>query len=118
MMIQLVFNTTPPSLNSAYKKYRNRIVLSNRAKEFKQIIADTSWDPFDKLRGPVKLDVTFQFKGKRKRDLDNYLKVLIDSLKGIYFEDDDQVYEVVARKEIDCQQDRTEIRISHFIVPQ
>ena len=52
--------------------------------------------------GRIRLEVKFMFKDKRKRDIDNYLKVLIDSIKGVLFEDDDQIYELMVTKEIGC----------------
>ena len=42
------------------------------------------------------------FKDKRKRDLDNYNKVLIDCLKNKLFEDDDQIYKLYMEKHIGC----------------
>jgi Holliday junction resolvase RusA-like endonuclease len=104
-------NQTPPSLNHSYRAYRGRVVLSQKARAFKQLVADASPEGFAPIVGPVKLTVVFKFKDKRKRDLDNYLKVLLDSLKGLYFNDDDQVYGLSAEKRIGCPNEGVEITL-------
>ena len=48
------------------------------------------------------LTLILYFKDKRKRDLDNYNKVLIDCLKNRLFEDDDQIYQLYMEKYIGC----------------
>ena len=100
--MNVFINCTPPSVNHAYKAYRGRVVLSKQAREFKQIVSNSLPEDYTKIIGRVKLEVKFMFKDKRKRDIDNYLKVLIDSIKGVLFEDDDQVYELHVVKEIGC----------------
>ena len=111
-MINLHLNTTPPSLNSAYKKYKNRIVLSQAVRELKQLLADSVSDNFNGLNGRLELNVTFMFADRRKRDVDNYLKVLLDSMKGKYFHDDDQIYSIRATKQIGCEEPKTIITIN------
>lgn len=46
--------------------------------------------------GPVMLDIKLVPKNGRVMDLDNCLKVSIDALKGIAYEDDKQVRKIVA----------------------
>ncbi len=104
-------NQVPPSVNHSYRAYRGRVVLSARARAFKQLVADAAPEGFAPLVGPIKLTVVFRFKDKRKRDLDNYLKVLLDSLKGLYFHDDDQVYGLSVEKRIGCSAEGVEITL-------
>jgi Holliday junction resolvase RusA-like endonuclease len=54
------------------------------------------------------------FKDKRKRDVDNHLKSLLDSLEGIMFVDDSQIYEIIARKTIGCPENRTVISLAEL----
>jgi Holliday junction resolvase RusA-like endonuclease len=42
--------------------------------------------------------ITLYFKGKRRRDIDNYLKPLIDALKDQLFEDDSMIEELIVTK--------------------
>ena len=116
-MIHFVIDRVPPSLNSAYKKFKNRIVLSKDSKDFKQLLADNVSDNFRPLQGHIKLTVVFMFADNRKRDIDNYLKVLIDAMKNIIFEDDDQIYKLDITKHIGCGQARTVIHISEYQKP-
>ncbi len=111
-MIAIEIDSTPPTVNQAYKKYRNRVVLSNRAKEFKRHVFDLLPEGYNMLKGPVKLDITLYFKDRRKRDIDNYLKILLDSMKNVYFEDDDQIIELCVRKIIKHDVDKTIIVVS------
>lgn len=46
------------------------------------------------------LEVEFQFKDRRKRDLDNCLKSLLDGLNGRVFHDDCQIHRLQASKSI------------------
>ena len=102
---------TPPSVNHSYRAYRGRVVLSARARAFKQLVADAAPEGFAPLGCPIRLTVVFNFKDRRKRDLDNYLKVLLDSLKGLYFIDDDQVYGLSAEKRVGCPAEGVEITL-------
>ena len=53
-------------------------------------------------KGDVKLKMTFWSKKKvePRKDLDNMVKTVMDSLTGIIYEDDSQVVEIYAKKEI------------------
>ena len=106
----ITLNTTPPSLNRAYRSYRGKIVLSAEAKAFKDALQQLA--PNDKVLGKIHLEVNLTFADKRKRDLDNYLKVLIDSMKNLFFEDDDQIYKITATKVIGAGKAETEIVIN------
>ena len=111
-MIQFELDCVPPSLNSMYRKFRNRVVLSQQAKDFKQLIADSVSDNFTGLSGKLHLQVTFMFADNRKRDIDNYLKVLLDAMKGILFQDDDQIFSMQVTKHIGCESPKTSITIT------
>ena len=87
-------------------------MLSKNAKDFKQLLADSVSDDFRPWTCNIKLTVVFMFGDNRKRDIDNYLKVLIDALKGIYFEDDDQIQKLNVTKHIGCGEPRTVVQIS------
>ena len=52
---------------------------------------------FERTDKNVKLDITFHVK-KQNSDLDNLLKITIDSLNKIVFNDDKQVVEINCKK--------------------
>jgi crossover junction endodeoxyribonuclease RusA len=100
----------PPSLNTYYRIYQGRILLSEKARaylnDFKYALWGCSWYRKELLKMPFmeELEVCIEVypPDKRKRDLDNTLKCLLDSMQkcGIY-KDDSQIARLnVIRKEI------------------
>jgi len=63
------------------------------------------------LTGDVKLEIKYFLKTKRKIDLDNLGKLVIDSLSGIVFVDDKQVVELHLYKEQPDPNPRVEIQL-------
>lgn len=50
----------------------------------------------DPLTGDVAVTLHFRRKGKRRADLDNLVKAVLDALNGVAYGDDDQVTRIVA----------------------
>jgi crossover junction endodeoxyribonuclease RusA len=63
------------------------------------------------LAGEIVLSVTFYFKTKRRRDLDNQNKILFDALSGIVYDDDSQIAELRLRREYDRARPRIEVQV-------
>ena len=59
----------------------------------------------------VKVKIDLFFQRKNKHDIDNYGKVLLDSLTGIVWEDDSQIQEMTVSKWLDKEAPRIEITI-------
>ena len=106
----------PPSVNTYYKKYRNKLIISPAGQEFrKNVIAlvDTiaNIERFSK-DDRLSLDVNFYPPDNRRRDLDNFCgKALQDALQhaGIY-PDDSQLDSVTYnRMAVDRKWPRVEI---------
>lgn len=62
-----------------------------------------SWAAIERKHAPpleerLVLDVTYYLPTRRRVDVDNLSKLLLDGLKGVVFADDDQVKELRARK--------------------
>ena len=89
------------SVNKYYRSWQGRVLISKDGREFKKEI-DTYLYNQPKILGKIKLNLILHFKDKRKRDVDNYAKVLIDCLKNKLFEDDDQIYQLFMEKHIGC----------------
>ena len=96
--------------NSYYRKFRNRLIISPEGKKYKAQIQERI-KGIDKIYGKVGLILKFQFKDKRKRDLDNLHKCLIDALKNVLIEDDDQAYRLYMTKEIGTGHDCFSVRV-------
>ena len=95
------FYTRAISINEGYTnhKHTGRRLLTASARSWKKHITETVF--FEVLQGkqlnipePEHFGLNFQwtFPDKRKRDPDNYAKFVKDSLTGLIYEDDNQVY--------------------------
>ena len=87
------------SVNKYYRNWQGRVLISKDGREFKKEI-DLLLNNYEKISGKIQLKLILYFKDKRKRDVDNYAKVLIDCLKNKLFEDDDQIYQLYMEKHI------------------
>ena len=79
-----------------YRVYRGRKILSTEGRRFKEEMAQKLADlgHIHCFTGPVKLSICFTFKTKHRRDIDNMLKSSLDSLSGVLYCDDYQIFEL------------------------
>jgi Holliday junction resolvase RusA-like endonuclease len=63
------------------------------------------------LEGELEVWVTLFFGTKRKADLDNFNKILLDSLTGIVYVDDSQIHALHIQRDYDKKKPRIEISI-------
>jgi len=103
------------SVNKYYRTWQGRVLISKDGREFKKQV-DLLLNNYIKVYGKIKLTIILYFKDKRKRDLDNYNKVLIDCLKNKLFEDDDQIYQLYMEKHIGCGEDKICVEVEEFKV--
>lgn len=61
---------------------------------------------------PIALQVRFYFGSKRKRDLDNHNKLILDALTNIVYNDDAQIDELHLYRDYDKAQPRIEIDVA------
>lgn len=111
--IEFELQLLPPSVNACFRTTkRGGIYRSKKYREFLLTI-DQFFETvkYEMLEGDIILNVEFECKSKRKRDLDNLLKALIDSLEGRLFENDSQIVEIHAKKIIGCGGDKTFIHL-------
>lgn len=86
----------PPSANRYWRKFRNRIVVSPEAKAYKATVKKLSlfWPRVFFPTQELVLYIQACPPNKRHFDLDNRLKIAIDSLQGILFTDDSQIKDI------------------------
>lgn len=102
----------PPSANRYWRKWRNRIVRTRAAEAYRDEVATRiTISRFLRISGPVALEVRW-FRSRKSGDLDNRLKVLLDALNGVAYEDDSQVVELHAYRSDDKNNPRVEIEIT------
>lgn len=69
------------------------------------------------ITGAVELHITLVPANRVCMDLDNALKVVIDALKGIVYEDDAQIYKIVAERLAPDGKARLEVEALPFEMP-
>lgn len=81
----------PPSLNSYYRNWRGRTVISAQGLKFRRDVAAAT-EGVQKLHGRIQMTLLVCVPDKRKRDLDNVCKATLDALQhaGV-FDDDSQI---------------------------
>lgn len=91
----------PPSVNNYWRRVGNRILISKAGREFTKNVsfAVFAQDPSLKpLTGPLAIDLTLNAPDRVRRDLDNTLKALLDSMaKAGVYNDDSQIKEIHMR---------------------
>lgn len=100
----------PPSANRYWRNYSGRTVVSAEAKAYKEqvaLIANLS-DLGSPLEGDVEITIHV-YRPAKRRDLDNNLKVTIDSLQGILYENDSQICILHAYRHEDKNNPRVEV---------
>ncbi len=82
-------------------------------KEDYQWQAKVQWGQNTPLLGSICLQATFYFKTRAKRrDLDNFNKILLDALSGIAYADDSQIDQLTLIRNYDKDKPRVEVEIT------
>lgn len=81
-------------------------------KAYYQAQAGLQWRPKPPLIGAVGLVARFYFKTRRKSDMDNFAKLLLDSMSGIVYEDDGQINELTFIRDYNKENPRIEVTIT------
>jgi len=77
-----------------------------------QIEAKRQWNQPPLEDDDVSLDIIYYHKDHRKRDVNGFDKLIIDSLQGVVFHDDAQISDIFMRKEVDTTNPRVEIIVN------
>jgi crossover junction endodeoxyribonuclease RusA len=79
----------PPSLNRYYRHVGPRVLISREGRQYRMKTVSRLGGAFPKFTASVRLKAELFPPDKRRRDIDNSLKCLLDSLThaGIYADD-------------------------------
>lgn len=113
--MQTVVLPYPPSTNRYWRKTRNgRIYKSSEAAAYqmnaKHVALGAGLSP---LSGRVAVTLRV-FRPIRRGDLDNRIKIVLDALQGVAFDDDKQVYELHAYLDDDKSNPRVVVTVDEI----
>lgn len=118
MDLKLVFSVKPESTNHIYLKSKRGVYMSKKGKECKaHIINDTLTQlpaDFNKINCDIQMIIELNFADKRRRDIDNYNKILLDAFNGLIYNDDSQITEMTIKKNIGCGIDSINVKINQI----
>lgn len=83
----------PPSVNHYWRHVGDRTLISGAGREYRQRVADElAHQGVDTAGGSLSLFISVHPPDRRRRDLDNILKALLDALQhGGAYQDDSQI---------------------------
>lgn len=101
----------PPSANQYWRNYGGRMVVSDKAKDYKvSVSVAVSELQTRAVTGNVAVHILV-YRPRKAGDLDNSLKILIDSLRGIAYVDDSQIVAIHAYRYEDKQNPRVVVTV-------
>ena len=112
-MIKITLLGNPQSTNHLYRRHGYIIYMSKEGKSLKegyQFQAQTQYKE-KPLSGDLQVSIGLYFNRKGKHDIDNFGKILLDSLTGIIWEDDNQIVTEKVSKFYDKKLPRIEIEV-------
>lgn len=115
--MDITLKGNPKSTQHCYKfACRGKFGRLYMTKDCKDLKEDYQWQLKSQWKKkPLKRDIDMRvelfFGDKRKRDVDNYNKLLMDSMSGIVYEDDVQIQSLLIIKNYDKKNPRIEIEI-------
>ena len=95
--------TYMPTEAKNMREFWRMTALNQLRKQGKKMIEDSN---------EIGVDIKFFFETKARRDIDNFLKVVIDSMTGVVYKDDSQIRQLHAEKLYDPGSPRIEIIIT------
>lgn len=101
----------PVSANRYWRNYNGVTVVSDEAQTYKAGVKwKAAYQRMTPFAGPVAVYLHV-YRPQKRGDLDNTQKVLLDSLCGIAYGDDDQVVEIHAWRHDDKANPRVEVEV-------
>ena len=121
-MIKITLKGEPKSTNNIYRstcrgKFAT-VYMSTAGKELKESYVKQAKEQYEgsPTGAKVKVDIKLYFKADRKHDIDNFNKLILDSLTKIIWKDDVQIKQLSLSKDMDRENPRAEIEISKLLI--
>lgn len=110
----ILLDMIPPSTNH-YKAQRwtGKFIqwyLTKKAKDFQENFKEhlKSYIP---VETPLDVEINYVFPDRRKHDIDNYCKILLDCMQGSVYKDDNQIVRLTLNKKYEKNNPSTTIII-------
>ena len=102
----IILKGEPKSTQHIYKiSCTGRYPRMYMSKEGKDLKERYKWEMLAQkkkmMKKPIRLEINLYFKTKRKHDIDNYNKLILDAGNGILWEDDHLIHELTVKKHYD-----------------
>ena len=103
----------PPSANHYWRRVGSRTLISRGGRAFRQAVCSIlAASTFEMLTGPLEVKVTVFPPDRRRRDVDNLQKALLDALQhGGAYRDDSQIVRLSIEKGDPVEGGKTLVRI-------
>ncbi|QDT62424.1 Crossover junction endodeoxyribonuclease RusA [Stieleria bergensis] len=90
----------PPTINTYWRHVGQRVLISRRGRNYrKQVMEYLQTRDIKTLTGPLSVNIELYTPDRRRRDVDNVLKAILDSLQwGGVYEDDTQIFRLAIEK--------------------
>lgn len=111
-MIKLIL-PWPPSSNRYWRYVSNHPVVSQEAREYRDRcgwMVREQLGAFEPLTGLIAVTMHF-YRPRKSGDLDNRIKISLDALRGIVYDDDKGIIEIHAYQHEDKLNPRIELEI-------
>lgn len=111
--MKFILTGNPLSTNHIYRHAGHRVYMTQEGVNLKTSYQWQLKSQYKKkpMEGDVKVELELFFGDNRKRDIDNYHKILLDAFSGILWEDDSQIIKLTTIKNKDLKNPRIEINI-------
>ena len=106
----------PPSLGGYYRMWKGRWLISKKGREYRKTVElICAKKHISKITSKISVRILAFVPDRRRRDCDNLLKGILDSMEhGGVYEDDSQVRELSIKMMPPSKDPRVEIRIEEL----
>lgn len=99
-MVKIKLKDTPPSTQHIYRHNGPRTYMTQEGQDCKEAY---KWEIKSQYKGkplldPISVIIELYWNDNRRRDVDNFNKLILDAGSGILWEDDSQIQELIIRK--------------------
>lgn len=109
----------PPSVNHYWRRVGAKTLISRQGRLFRELVCDhLAAARVQPLAGPLAIEVDVYPPDRRRRDLDNLLKSLLDALEhGHAYHDDSQIARILMERKDVTPGGKVTVRIRKYSVP-